>query len=237
MDKDFYIGHLIKDLYRKSGMSPKDFADKIGCSEKNIYKFFNSRSINTATLATIGKALGHNFFVDISNSIKLSGCDDPIVIKEQNEKAAVTQFVDVVPKVLYNLGIDADISFGKPLDYESDYPIPDYMIRPYPISFSLDKLLIEKYEEKCSIEDLSKIFCVRRFTSKDGRFKFDLWDFINNTPSMVNVVLDYKTEKEWEDLFKFVLGSIYEDLQNPKIERLELDRSQIKMITKHSSIY
>ena len=46
-------------------------AKKNNCDRTNIYKIFQRPSIDTALLSRISKALEHDFFVDLSENIKL----------------------------------------------------------------------------------------------------------------------------------------------------------------------
>jgi transcriptional regulator with XRE-family HTH domain len=57
------IGKLIKETVRLNNVSIAEFAEKINCTQRNVYKIFNKQSIDTALLTKISKALEKNFFV------------------------------------------------------------------------------------------------------------------------------------------------------------------------------
>lgn len=56
------IGKTIRDTLKSKNISIYEFAEKINCSQRNVYKIFNKRSLDTDMLHKIGKVLGKNFF-------------------------------------------------------------------------------------------------------------------------------------------------------------------------------
>ena len=61
-----HIGELIKRRLQEIERNPTWLAKKINCDRTNIYKIFQRSSIDTELLSRISKALGHNFFADLS---------------------------------------------------------------------------------------------------------------------------------------------------------------------------
>lgn len=198
------IGQLIKEEVERQGLSAKKFGEMIHCERANVYKIYERTSLDTAQLGLISKALNHNFFVDIVNDQMLSGVEDEKALKEISNRMAVSQFVEVVPKVLAKLGVEPSIFFGRPLDIPEEIPTPDYYISPYNITFSIGDLLRDK--ANCHLAQTAN---VQRFTDDTTGLQVDLWKFIVPGPDWVNLKLDYKTEEEWEYTLKFVFNNFY----------------------------
>lgn len=60
-----HIGHLIKDVFDKKGISVTEFARRINCARPNVYSIFERYDISVEQLIDISEALEHNFFDDI----------------------------------------------------------------------------------------------------------------------------------------------------------------------------
>lgn len=57
-----HIGKTIKEQVFLQKLSVIDFAEKINCTPRNVYKIFGKASIDTGLLAQISNALELNFF-------------------------------------------------------------------------------------------------------------------------------------------------------------------------------
>ena len=102
MKKAKTIGQLIEEEVRRK-MSIKEFADKIMCGRQNVYKIFEKSSIHLDQLARISKVLDRNFFKDLAEEPSLIDIDSENAIQEMENRRAVAQFMEVVPKVLLKL--------------------------------------------------------------------------------------------------------------------------------------
>ncbi len=69
MGDSLHIGKMIRKRLEADGHTVVWFASQIHCSRVNAYKIFSKRSIDTELLIRICKALDHDFFRDISNSL------------------------------------------------------------------------------------------------------------------------------------------------------------------------
>ena len=67
-----HIGHIVKSVFDKSGLSVAEFARRIYCERTNVYKIFNRQSIDIETLVKISEALEHNFLEDVMKHYGLS---------------------------------------------------------------------------------------------------------------------------------------------------------------------
>lgn len=199
-----HIGQLIKEEVDRQGLSAKKFGELICCERANVYKIYERSSLDTAQLGLISRALNHNFFIDIANNQILSGVDDKDALEEIRNRVAISQFVEVVPKVLTKLGVEPCIFFGRPLDIPEEIPIPEYFISPFNITFSVGDLLYNK--SGCN---LSQTATVNRITDETTGLIVDLWKFIIPGPNLVNLRLDFKTEDQWEYALKFVFKHFY----------------------------
>lgn len=198
------IGQLIKEEVERQGLLAKKFGEMICCERANVYKIYERSSLDTAQLGLISRVLNHNFFIDIANDQMLSGVEDEKALKEIAERMAVSQFVEVVPKVLAKLGVEPSIFFGRPLDIPKEIPIPEYFLSPFNITFSVGDLLFDKVN--CN---LAQTATVNRITDEKSGLKVDLWKFIIPCPNLINIKLDYKTEEEWEYTLRFVFKHFY----------------------------
>ena len=198
------IGILIKEEVERQGLSAKKFGEMISCERANVYRIFNRTNIDTALLGLISKVLKHDFFLDIVKDPSLSGVEDESALREIADRMAVSQFVEVIPKVLAKLGIEPLISFGRPLDIPEEIPIPEYQINPYYLTFSVGELLFDK--ANCNYSQAAN---VKRFTDENSGLQIDLWEFIVPGPNLVNLKLDYKTEEEWEYALRYVFSHFY----------------------------
>jgi len=60
-----HIGHMVKSVFDKSGLSVAEFARRIHCERTNVYKIFNRHTIDVEMLVAISEALEHNFLEDV----------------------------------------------------------------------------------------------------------------------------------------------------------------------------
>ena len=198
------IGSLIKAEVDKQGLSAVEFGEKICCERQNVYKIFARTHIDSSQLGLISRVLNHNFFVDIADDITLSGVDDESAKKEVYNRMAIAQFCEVMPRVLYNMGIEPTIFIGRPIDVELDVPMPEYTINPYYLTLSTEKLLADN--PNCKIISIAEI---ERYTDTESGIIIDRWIFKHTGFVYYNMLLDYKTEKEWEHAIQFFLTRVY----------------------------
>lgn len=83
MTNKIHIGKTIKELLNAQGVSVPDFADKISCTPRNVYKIFSKADIDTALLARINNALGKNLFLLYLNDSEIMNLN--ISTQEKNE--------------------------------------------------------------------------------------------------------------------------------------------------------
>lgn len=63
-----HLGHLIQLELARQERTPAWLARKICCDRTNVHKIFQRESLDTALLARIGQALGHNFFEELAKN-------------------------------------------------------------------------------------------------------------------------------------------------------------------------
>lgn len=198
------IGSLIKAEVEKQGLSAVEFAERICCERQNVYRIFGRTHIDSVQLAQISRVLDHNFFVDIASDMALSGVDDKEACQEVYNRTAIAQFCEVVPKVLYKMGVDSFITLGRPLDLSLEIPIPEYTINPFYLTFSTNQLLADN--PNCGIASTAVI---EKYTDSETGIVIDRWIFKHSGFVLYNMLLDYKTEQEWEQTLKFFLTRVY----------------------------
>jgi len=64
------IGILIKKELERQERSVSWFARKLSCDRSNVYRLFQKENIDTGLLTRISLLLNHDFFADLSESIR-----------------------------------------------------------------------------------------------------------------------------------------------------------------------
>lgn len=197
------IGSMIENEVRKKNLEITQVAKLLHTSRQNVYDMFKRNDFKIEHLREISQALNHNFFRDLASNPDLA-CPTPIDEEELNRLRAVNQFLDVVPKVFEELGIDAAIVFGTKKGIEHDLPLPDFVLTKYNITFTIG----QTYEEKCNgfwgpgmtfhhaypEPDNKMVGCLNNGTG------FQTWD----------IAIDFKTEEEWRETIVTALELIRE---------------------------
>lgn len=188
------IGDLINDEVRRQGMPVTKFAKEINCQRNNVYDIFNRSNMDIDLLKRISKVLDVNFFQTIANDLDLV-CEEADNVNPQEQKA-VSQFLDVVPKLLEKMGKNAAIFMGNPCpsDIDSDC-LPDFCLPDYSISFTFGKTL----EERMGANRFLSFEVVRKNVGCEVETCFNK---ITSLPT-VNIQLTYKTEEQWAEILEF----------------------------------
>lgn len=203
MERKKTIGELIEKEVRKQGISITAFADSIFCRRNNVYDIFKRNKIDVVQLGLISRVLKHNFFKDLAEDISLTDMDNPETENELYNRKAVSQFMEVVPKILVKMGKEPIISFGRPLGVDENAVLPDFMLTDYLITFTIGESLKEK-SNGC----FGNLMLIKTYTNQDG-VAVDLWINRLNGSRSLDIKLDFKSEAEWEDTLKFVFDNFY----------------------------
>lgn len=191
------IGEIIENEVRKQQLNITEFADDINCKRNNVYDIFKRNNIDIQLLARISKVLNRNFFQDLAERPDLVGLEINENEKENNNRKAVSQFLDVMPRVLNKLDMESNITFTK-LNDAPDVPLPDVGFPKYGITFTIGERLYDKAKGA-----FGKLMEVKTMKSEEGIIA-DIWINILNGTVMIDLKLDYKTEDEWYKTIKFV---------------------------------
>lgn len=188
------IGDLINEEVRRQEMPVTKFAKEINCQRNNVYDIFNRSNMDIDLLKRISKVLGVNFFQKIADDLDLV-CEEADNVNQQEQKA-VSQFLDVVPKLLEKMGKNAAIFMGNPCpsDIDSDC-LPDFSLPDYSISFTYGKTL----EERMGANRFLSFEVVRKNVGCEVETCFNK---ITSLPT-VNIQLTYKTEEQWAEILEF----------------------------------
>ncbi len=190
------IGELIEYEVRKQGLSIIDFANKISCRRNNVYDIFKRNTIDIALLAQISKVLNHNFFDDIAKDYNLAEIAGDESEEEIYNRKAVNQFMDVVPKVLRELGKETTIAFSDKDEF--DIIIPDFTLPTYCVTFTIGNTWTEKTNARSY-----PYFNIQQITDGNNISFFYVVNKTSGTP-MIDIKLDYKSEDEWKNILSFV---------------------------------
>ena len=188
------IGDLFNEEVRRQGMPVTKFAKEINCQRNNVYDIFNRSNMDIDLLKRISKVLGVNFFQIIADDLDLV-CEEADNVNPQEQKA-VSQFLDVVPKLLEKMGKNAAIFMGNPCpsDIDSDC-LPDFCLPDYSISFTYGKTL----EERMGANRFLSFEVVRKNAGCEVETCFNKYTSLQT----VNIQLTYKTEEQWAETLEF----------------------------------
>ena len=64
------IGSLIREQVEASGMTVKEFSERLGILRPNVYRIFSAYSIDTQLLYQISSVLKYDFFELYSKSLR-----------------------------------------------------------------------------------------------------------------------------------------------------------------------
>lgn len=190
------IGELIEYEVRKQGLSIIDFANKISCQRNNVYDIFKRNTIDIALLAQISKVLNHNFFDDIAKDYNLAEIAGDESEEEIYNRKAVNQFMEVVPKVLKELGKETTIAFSDKDEF--DIIIPDFTLPSYCITFTIGNTWTEKTKAYSN-----PLFDIQKITNGNDISFFIAKNKSSGTP-LIDIKLDYKSQDEWKNILSFV---------------------------------
>lgn len=192
------IGELIEKEVRKQQLSIVEFADKIHCKRNNVYNLFARNNMDIQQLALISRVLNRNFFKELANDLDLANEYDESEEEILNRKA-VSQFMEVVPRVLRKLETDPTIVFsisegGK---YEG-CPVPDLMLPDYAISFTIG----ETFQERVKGFYHPKLISIESYRDEQG-YEIEISTNRLHSSRLINIKLDYKSEEEWYNTLRF----------------------------------
>ena len=187
------IGQLIEEEVRRQGMTMESFANAIRCTRKNVYDIFKRNSVDVPRLQIISQVLNHNFFQDLADNPELAGLGNPEVIKEFENKKAVGQFFDVMPKVLKNLHLETSIVAPILINQENE-PLPDYALGDFNVFFTVGERLYDRFTD-----ENRGCFEVQTEYSIVGQ-PIDVWLNIVAHTWFADVKLDFKTEQQWGNI-------------------------------------
>ena len=63
--KSLHYGHEVRAKLEERGMTPTEFAKRIGCCRSNVYNIFNREAMDTGLLNRISDVLGFDFIHDL----------------------------------------------------------------------------------------------------------------------------------------------------------------------------
>lgn len=189
-----YIGQLIEEEVRKQNLIIEKFADDIHTTRANVYDIFKRKDINLGLLMMISKVLGRNFIKEIDLNPDILDPDDPEIIRQLEEDKAVIQLLDVFPKAMRNLGIEDVIVLTGSAFAEEDIQtfLPDFGLSEHAIFFY-----------KHPKEDLNKFLTYELITDGKGN-SFRLSSNNEAGTYYAEVLIEYKTLREWEDYLRFI---------------------------------
>lgn len=217
--KNKTLGELIEYEVRKQGLSITAFADMIYCQRANVYNLFQrGDKIDAAQLKLISKVLGHNFFEDLAKDESLIDLDNADIKRDIINRKAVSQFMEVMPKVLMKLNLSPMIMFSQ-LDKLWGAILPDFGLVDIPISFTIGQRLFDKMEG-----NPGQFLKVESFPAPCNTF-VDAWLNESARSVMLDIPIFFHTEEEWLAIMSFAINEIQPkygamcSFGGPRIER------------------
>ena len=204
MNNSLLLGKLIEEEVRRQQIPIKKFAEMIFCQRNNVYKIFERSSLHVDQLALISKVLNRNYFEELARDPTLIDINSEEAIQEMENRRAVSQFMEVVPKVLSKMGRQPVIAFGIPLGLEDVEDLPDFMLTEYGICFSKNNFMALKTQYQTN-----PLFDFREFEDNDGIKVYLMINTLSGS-QMIDVKLDFKTEEEWEKTLRFIFETFFD---------------------------
>lgn len=184
------IGKLIEKEVRKQQIPITEFARLICCQRNNVYDIFKRSKIDILQLKQISKVLRRNFFKELADDLELINEEEMSGADVKRQKA-VSQFFEVVPNILCEMGKPSTIIFCK-LDepgYE-DCATPDFGLPDYFITFTIGDTLKERIGNNLTLP-------IGVVHDSANNCEVEVCTNVDYGSVCVNVKLDYKTQDEW----------------------------------------
>lgn len=205
------IGKRIENEVRKQEWDITKFADAICCKRNNVYNIFKRNNMDIQLLARISKVLKHNYFKDLSDDPELVDLSMRESEKDKSEVKAVSQFFEIMPVVLTRIGMRNCITFNKnEMVGENSVAFPDIILPGYLVCFTIGM----RWIDKANILK-NPLFAVQTLMSPDNV----PIDIVENTlfgSVFIDIELDYKSEKLWENTMIFVKDNCLQYARLPK---------------------
>ena len=205
------IGKRIENEVRKQEWDITKFADAICCKRNNVYNIFKRNNMDIQLLARISKVLKHNYFKDLSDDPELVDLSMRESEKDKSEVKAVSQFFEIMPVVLTRIGMRNCITFNKnEMVGENSVAFPDIILPGYLVCFTIGM----RWIDKANILK-NPLFAVQTLMSPDNV----PIDIVENTlfgSVFIDIELDYKSEKLWENTMSFVKDNCLQYARLPK---------------------
>lgn len=189
------IGSKIEEIVRVQGLSITDFARKINCVRKNVYDIFKRNSIDIGLLYRISKVLNHNFFQDLAEDTELA---QPLPVDSDEDKLrnAVQDFLDFVP------GLASEVFSGGtivlfPQKYVQGIPMPDYILGPYMVTFTIGETMQERLNGK-----LGDLFEFTPYIDNNGNSVLLVYSKYDKK-QMIDIKIDCKSKEQWRQTLEF----------------------------------
>lgn len=88
---NLHIGHLIKSVFDKSGMTISEFARQIHLERTTVYSIFERPTVDVLQLARISLVLKHNFLSDVEQHFGLAPKRSSLTLHLDNISPEIAQ--------------------------------------------------------------------------------------------------------------------------------------------------
>lgn len=186
------IGELIEMEVRKQRLPIVEFAEMIHCQRNNVYGLFKRNNIDILQLKQISKVLKRNFFQELADDMELVN-SVPETGVEANKRIIVSQFLDIVPDVLKQLGKPSIIVFAQLGPEYEGVTGPDFAMPDLGLTFTVGDTLRDRVGP-------DRYSCIGPNRGSDGC----LFEFVTTSAGdrFVNIPTQKYTAEEWTSIFK-----------------------------------
>lgn len=198
MEKKKQLGELIRQEIQRQGMSIIEFAEKVGCARGTIYYMFDKNDIGVLQLKRISKILNRNFFKEVAEDLDIVS-EIEETMEQREKRIAITNFLEIVPECLKQLGKSAIIVLGRA---DFDTPVPDYCLTDAFISFiygeTFKKRLGDLYNENFML--------IKKVEYKGATIEC-IHNLVYDSIS-INIEITNRTFDEWYEVLEFAYSEI-----------------------------
>jgi len=81
-------GQLVREVFKSTGLSVTELGKRVGTTRQNIYRIFDRKSIDSALLFRLGKAMSYDFYKHFSDymsdeGIKVNNVDRGVDLQKE----------------------------------------------------------------------------------------------------------------------------------------------------------
>ncbi len=92
-------GQLVREVFKSTGLTVTELGKRVGTTRQNIYRIFDRKSIDSALLFRLGKAMSYDFYKHFSDYM----ADENIKVTNVNRGINMQIEIDALKQELANV--------------------------------------------------------------------------------------------------------------------------------------